>query len=181
MSTFVIQNAQGEQQRVTSLDGYDMEEWEHVETIDEEPPHDFHRLIDGVWQEDPAMAEAKALAIVEAECDDAVCSDIKRARRQIAIALLWEEIQRLKLANMVPGAIPADLTARRKMFPTLMAVVALSGNTLAQVATALENRLWDRVRRASLWEAKLMLGHDAVRAAISATDKLAAAKITWTE
>jgi hypothetical protein len=88
-------------------------------------------------------------------------------------------VQRLKLMQAT-GNIPADATERAKQLPFLMALVQESGNTLTQVATAIENRLWDRVRRMAIAEARLLLGHDAVRAAATTDEKItAAASIDW--
>jgi hypothetical protein len=168
----------GRRQLVASLDGYDgatviadnvsVPQWANVDNIKDDGTADI------------IAAETYALGKIEADAETASFGEFPKLRRQIAVVLLWHEIQRLKLSNAT-GNIPADLTERRKQFPTLMALVALSGNTLTQVATAAENRLWDRVRRMALWEAKLMLADDAVRASATAAGKVAAANVTWSE
>lgn len=123
----------------------------------------------------PAKAELYALEMIEVEADQKTGDAVSRLRRQLSIDRTWNEIQRLKLAQATNN-IPADLTDRRKMFPTLMALAALTGNTLAAVATSLESRLWDRVKRMALIEARLLQGHDAVRAATTVEQKIQAAK-----
>lgn len=179
MPTSYVIERDGEIERVASLDG--CEGCTVVQELADEPPHDFFKVIDGAWAEDPdtAPAEAWALNKVAAEADGARTGELPQTM-QIAVVLLWHEIQRLKLAQAV-NQIPADLTERRKQYPTLMALVALTGNTLAQVATAAENRFWDRMRRMALWTAKEMLARDAVRAAGTTGGKVAAADVSWSE
>lgn len=127
---------------------------------------------------DPVAAERWAVEKIERDAEAASATEIQGLRRRIAISSLWEQIQRLKLAQAT-GNIPADLTERRKQFPTLMALVVLTGKTLGIVAQEAESRLWERVRRSALIEAKLMLAHNAVRAASGVAEKLAAANVVW--
>ena len=130
---------------------------------------------------DLALAEQVALEKVENDAEAVTKETVNRFRRLAAINRSWGEVQLLKLANAT-GNIPTDLVERRKMFPTLMALVNETGNSLATVATAVENRLWDRVRQNAIWEAKLIVGHDTVRAATTVEEKLAAAdNIVWSE
>ena len=177
MTIYVIKEGD-EIQKVNSLDGH--EDAQLIETLNDDPPHEFFKVENDQWVPDEAAAEAGALDAIERAYEAATEVDVKKVRKQIGIALLWQEVQRLKLAGST-NTVPATVEERRKMFPTLMAIVTLSGNTLNQVAIAIENRLWDRVRRMALWEAKSLLAEDAVRAAQTVEDKLAAAEVTWTE
>ena len=128
-----------------------------------------------------ANAEEWALQKVEEQAEKVNEQTIRKVRRQIAIDRLWNELQRLKLAQAT-GNIPTDTTERRKMFPTLMALSLLKGRTLNSVATAVEARLWDRVRKTALYEAKLLIAHDNIKAATTIDDKIAASQnITWDE
>lgn len=124
-------------------------------------------------------AEQTALAKVEAEAEQS--SPISRQHRAGVILSLWDELQRLKLANLVTGGVPSTVEERRKAFPGLMALVALSGKNLPTVAAEVELRLWDRVRKLHLDHAKLMLAHDEIRAATTAEAKLAASQVNWAE
>jgi hypothetical protein len=123
----------------------------------------------------PADAEAWALEKIEEEIEKANGDIVRRLRRQIAIDRLWQEVQRLKL-HTATNTVPATTLEKAMHFPTLMALVELTGNTLGQVATATENRLWDRVREAARLEAKLLVGHDNVRAATTIDEKVVVAQ-----
>ncbi len=162
----------GDVMHVSSLDGWDSADWDNV-TLTHEPT-DTELQIAAV-ADDPIAAEVRALEIIEGGANREADNTISHLRRQIAIDRAWNEIQRLKLAQAT-GNIPTDLTERRKMFPTLMALVVLSGNTLAAVSTAMEMRLWERVKRMAVIEARLLRGHDAVRSATTPEAKIQAAK-----
>lgn len=176
--SYLIESPDGtERNLVPSLDGY--EGWT---VLDPDAPEEIEfKIWDGqALVDDVPAAEAWALDRLERDAEEATGNEVSRLRRQVAITFLWHEVQRLKLANST-GNVPADLTERRKQFPTLMALVALSGKTLTQVATAAENRLWDQVRRMALWEAKLMMAEDNVKIKATVAEKIAASEVSWVE
>jgi hypothetical protein len=169
----LIENPSGtERQLVQSLEGYP--DWTVVQADVPDTERD-KRIAE---YKTPLEAELSLIQKMDAEIEVKIGEQVPPLRRQLAIDRTWGEIQRLKLANAT-GNVPTDLVARRKMFPTLMAVVFLSGNTLTQVATALENRLWSRVRKTSLIEAKLLLAHDSIRTASTVAGKVDATNIDW--
>jgi hypothetical protein len=137
-------------------------------------------LVNDAWEVPLAKAEEKALELVEAAADEAAAGQVARLRRQVAMAKLWDEVQLLKLYQELGRIAALDAIERRKRFPFLMAIVEQSGNTITQVATAIENRLSSRVWAMALAEAKLLLAHDAVRAAATSDEKIAAAMaVNW--
>ena len=167
---------EGERQCVTSLDGYD--DWTVVGQSELEDPIDALIELEAIPVND---VEAMAIAAIDSAAEETSEQIITQFRRQCMILNLWEELQRLKLANAITGYMAGiDINERRKQFPGLMALVALSGNTITQVAAAVDNRLWERVRTIHLAHAKLMLAHDAVKAATTAAAKKAAADaVDW--
>lgn len=157
--------------------GYDLA----LFSIEEVVEPDARTLQRETFRGDPAAAEAWALAQVEDDADQASAGDVGHIRRQVAITAIWHEVQLLKLAQAT-GNLPADAASRRKMLPTLMALVALTGNSLAQVSASMEARFWDRVRRVAIWEAKALLARDSVRAAQGVDAKMAAVEaVNWTQ
>jgi hypothetical protein len=167
MTWYRLTNPTGEVQIVGSLDGYDPAVWTAVE-IPAPTEQDVATTALTLQQ-----TEAWALDQVEARAEAFAMSSVMRVRREIAILNLWREIQALKLAQAV-NQVPTDATERGKRWPMLMALVQLTGNGLAAVSTAAENRLSDRVKRIAVLEAKMMLARDAIRAATTKQDKIAA-------
>ena len=123
---------------------------------------------------DPAAMEQWAVEEAERRADEYAAANLMRLRRAVAMMNLWREIQFLKLANHAGMLTGSTVQERADFCPTLMAVVERTGDPLAQVAAALETRLRLRVRHFARIEAKLMLAHDAIRAAPDADAKLAA-------
>lgn len=169
---------EGRQQLVSSLEGYDGAQVIAQDVV--EPPEFISaEELDQTGAAPLAKVEEWALNRIESDAESASLGQVQRLRRQVAISFLWQEVQRLKLMQATNN-IPADPLERAKQLPFLSALVQQSGNTLSQVATAIENRLWDRVRRMAVAEAKLILGHDAVRSASTVQDKMTAAtSIDW--
>lgn len=166
----------GERQLVQSLDGYD--DWTQVDEVDDDDPVSALVAVAALTADDAGtMAEHRVTT--EAEAIAAATSG--DMRRQSVILSLWDELQRLKLASLVANGVPSALEERRKAFPGLMALVALSGRSLTTVATEVDARLWERVRQLHLAHAKLMLAHDAIRTATTAEAKLAASDVDWTQ
>lgn len=160
----------------TEPSGYDLTLYTFMEFPGE--PTEQDSLL-AAFQDDTVQAQAWALEKIEDDAERATSTQVRRLRRQVAVMELWNEVQRLKLMQATNN-IPADLTERAKQLPFIMALVQQSGNTLTQVATAIENRLWDRVRNMAAAEAKLLLGHDNVRAATTVQGKVDAANnIIW--
>lgn len=159
-----------------SLDGFPPEEWDAVE---HEEPTERDSAIAGL---DDAGVETWALDKLEKDADDMALHEMRGLRRQVATAMLWNEVQRLKQSVDTGTFNTLSALEKAKRFPTLSALVQLSGNGISAVATAVENRLWNRVRRMALAEAKMLLARDAVRAAATRESKLAAADaVLWTE
>lgn len=159
-------------------EGYAQEEW-LLEPM--AAPATEADSVTGGMQGDAAAAEQWARERVEEGADHATAADIQRHRRQLAIMALWTEIQRLKLVQATNN-LPATAEERARQFPILMALVEATGIGLGLVAQSMETRLWPRVRRMARWEAKVLKGHDDIRAATTAEAKIAAAlNILWTE
>ncbi len=126
------------------------------------------------------FAEAIALERVEADAEKNTGDTVRRLRRQIAVDRLWQEIQLHKIAVFV-NAVPTTILGRRKMFPTLSVIAALKSETIETVAPIMEARLWERVKRMTVIEARLYQAHDSVREATTAEGKIAAAEnASWT-
>jgi len=120
---------------------------------------------------DEIGAEEWTLDQLEKIANKKTLEDVKCRRRQLAMMEAWREVQDLKLCQQL-SAIPPDATDKVKRWPILMALAQETGNTLAVIATAVENRLWDRVRRFSLREAKMLTARDDVRSLVTKDEKI---------
>jgi hypothetical protein len=128
---------------------------------------------------EPTLAEKIALNKIEKDAEDVSLSTFRHFRRQIAVMILWQEIQRLKLSNATGNYTTLTGTDRAKQFPTLSALAQVYGTTVPVVATAAESRLQDQVYKMVMFEAKLMFAQDQIKAAATAEEKIAAANVTW--
>jgi hypothetical protein len=175
--TYIVEK-DGERIAVESLEGY--EGYAIVAQHEGELP-EYHNVENGQIVEDMVAAEDAALKHIDRQAEQVTLEQVEDYRRQIAISILWQELQRLKIANAA-NMVPGDIEERRKQYPCLEALVFESGATLQQVAVAVEARLWDRVRNMALIEARLLLAHDAVREADTAQAKLDVARnVNWSE
>lgn len=169
----------GERQLVESLEGY-----EGATIIAENVPAEGTSPLDeiqddGSWGIPLSKAEAFALDKIDQDADEVSLAQLKNARRQMLVMILWQEVQRLKLANAV-NKVPTDALERAKQFPMTTAIAEVYEVTLAQAATAIENRFWDRIKRLVMAEAKTQKAREAVQAATSAEEKIAAAEaVDW--
>lgn len=146
-------------------------------------PHPHHLALiqgDGTWAIPVDVAERWARERIEDDAEEMTLAQFRRIRRQMATVLLWNEVQRLKLAT--GNFTNLSLAEKARQFPTLAALAQQSGSTIPASAAAVESRLWDRVRRMALAEAKLLLAHDSVRNAATPEAKIAAAEaVEWKE
>lgn len=153
--------------------GYDISEWEVVDYGIE--PTDVDSATIAL---DDAGTEAWALEKIEEDAEVKTGTQVKRLRRHIGMVMLWQEVQLLKMSTDF-----STLTTLQKAqrFPTLAALAQETGNSILTVATAVENRLWDRIRKMAVTQAKLLVARDAIRSAATKDDKIAAANVNLDE
>jgi hypothetical protein len=116
-------------------------------------------------QFDMGEAQAWARAELDRKVRELVEATVPDIRLRDVLFETWAEVQRLKLAFRIPGAVPVDEEMRKREYPRIMALSILSGTPPLTIVDILEQRYWPRVRDIALADAKLLLAHDAVAAA----------------
>jgi hypothetical protein len=137
--------------------------------------HEQWDVVTGVFVEDLAAAEHEALALLDQRQDAAEGTEARSPTRIRSMMFTWYEVQDLK--RVAPAAVGAMTVAERAArWPFLMALVAESGASLAQVATTAETALGPRVAMLARYEARAEMGRRAVQSASTAGAKRAAAE-----
>lgn len=121
------------------------------------------------------LTEALALADADRQAEDAHATLFSEARRE-SVDRLWSEIQRFHVQTAT-GTVPPAQAERRRQFPTLEALVTLSGRTIEATVADMEARLWDQVRESAVIDAQRILARDSIKTARSRAAKMAAANL----
>jgi hypothetical protein len=124
-----------------------------------------------------ALAEKVAFQRLERAAQEVSLKTFDNFRRQIAVMILWTEVQRLKAGAAAFSSLSGLEQARQ--YPTLWALSQVYSSTIPAVATAAEARLQPAVQEMVMYEAKLMFAEDQIKAATTVEAKLAAAEIQW--
>lgn len=168
----------GETLWVNDLAGY---ETAQVLDANASPPDEDEVAAD-ILTGDEIGTEIYVIDRLEQIAENMLADEEPRHRLQNMITTVWQECQLIKLANMIPGAIPADPLARAKMFPILTATNLQTGVPLATIVSIIENRYWDKVRRMALWTGKMLAAVETALSAPTAQGKIDALRnVEWTE
>lgn len=128
----------------------------------------------------PDLVAANIIAKAEIEnAAETQCRKKMRLARQVLAMHIWGEVQMLKL---IPDWATLTAEERARRVPFLAALAQKKGVVITTVATAIENRYWDRLWKMAQNHAELVDGHDAVQSATTPEAKIAAAAaVIWTE
>jgi hypothetical protein len=125
-------------------------------------------------------ADKVARAKLDKDAQEVSIKTFRDFRGQVAVMMLWTEVQRLKLSNSTGNFAGLSALEKGKQFPTLWALSETYGTTIPNVATAVETRLFEQVKSLVLLEAKLLYAQDQIAAATTPEAKLAAAEnVVW--
>lgn len=126
--------------------------------------------------------EQYALKLIDSKADSFILREGEPLGQQIALVLLWGELQRLKLANSTGNFVNLTPLEKAKQFPTLTALAKESNNSITNSARAIEDKLWDKIQKIATAQAKLLLARDAIKSAQTTDDVLSVVDdINWEE
>lgn len=121
--------------------------------------------------QDVIGAEIYSVDMIEQLAESAMRNHEPRPYLQTMLTNVWREAQFMKIVNQA-GMMPADLEARRRMFPTIMAIQFRNNATLPDIITAIENLFWPKIRDMALAHANMLIAINAVITAPTVDEKI---------